>query len=171
MIPPMAKQQPKRLGSPAPADEGKANEIVDKYIKLLRDYQNVVFAVVVLVLTVGVLSVWQHQRSQEAEDAAWADLGRTKDNDADKLEAVVKKYEGTNAHAYLVLALTSKLYERGQKADLEKAKALLERARDEVAGNKIMNELIDDQLKGIKGELGDAKLWAGSTAQVGSASK
>jgi predicted negative regulator of RcsB-dependent stress response len=169
MTPLMANQQPKRLGAPT-TDQDKANEIVDKYIKLLRDYQNVVFAVVVLILTIGVLSVWQHQRSQEQDDAAWAELGKTKDGDADKLEPVVKKFEGTNAHPFLVLALASKLYDKGEKADLEKAKALLERARDEVSGNKLMNELIDDQLKGIRAELGDNRFWAG-TAQVGSGSK
>jgi predicted negative regulator of RcsB-dependent stress response len=170
MAPLMAKQQqPKRLGAPS-TEADKANELVDKYIKLLRDYQNVVFAVVVLVLTVGVLSVWQHQRTQEQDDAAWSELGKTKDHDAEKLEPIVKKFEGTNAHPYLVLALTSKLYERGEKADLEKAKALLERTRDEVSGNKLMNELVDEQLKGVRAELGDAKLWSG-TAPVGSGSK
>ncbi|MEZ0229197.1 MAG: hypothetical protein ACAI25_11280 [Planctomycetota bacterium] len=164
------QQQPKRLGAPS-TETDKTNELVDKYVKLLRDYQNVVFAVVVLVLTIGVLSVWQHQRSQEQDDAAWAELGKGREMDADKLEPVVKKFEGTNAHPYLVLALASKLYDRGEKADLEKAKALLERARDSVSGNKLMNDIIEDQLKGVRAELGDARLWSGGTAQVGSGSK
>lgn len=166
----MAKQQqPKRIGGSGMTEDA-TTEIVEKYLKLLRDYQNVVFAVVVLILTVGVLSVWQHQRGQEQEDAAWAELGKVKEADADKLEPLVKKFEGTDAHPFLVLALTGKLYERGERADLEKAKTLLERAQDEVGGNKILVEVISDELKGIKAELGDAKLWAG-TAQVGSSSK
>ena len=169
MIRLMAKQQPKRLGAPG-TDQDKANEVVEKYLKLLRDYQNVVFAVVVLILTVGVLGVWQHQRGQEVEDAAWAELAKAKESDADKLEATVKKFEGTSAHPFLVLALTGKLYEKGEKADLEKAKALLERAQEEASGNKLVLDVIADQLKGVKAELGDARLWAG-TAQVGSGSK
>ncbi len=164
----MAKQpQQKRLGAPVETD--KTQELVDKYVKLLRDYQNVVFAVVVLVLTIGVLTVWQHQRSEEQDAAGWAELAKVRDTDVEKLEGIAKKFEGTNAHPYLVLALASKLYDKGEKADLEKAKSLLERARDEVSGNKIVNELIEDQLKGVRAELGDARFW--NTAPVGSGSK
>jgi hypothetical protein len=165
----MAKQQqPKRLGAPS-SEQDKANEMVEKYSKLLRDYQNVVFAVVVLILTVGVLSVWHHQRSQEQEDAAWLELGKAREAEADKLEPLVKRFEGTNAHPFLVLALASKLYDKGEKADLEKAKALLERAQEEVAGNRLVSDIVADQLKGVKAELGDARFW--TTAPVGSGSK
>ena len=163
----MAKQ-PKRLGAPGTEADPTA-EAVEKYLKLLRDYQNVVFAVVVLVLTIGVLAVWSHQRSQEQEDAAWAELGKTRDLDLEKLKPLLSKFEGTDAHAFLVLAYTGKLYEHGEKADLEQAKSLLEHARDEIGGNKIMSEVVEEQLKGVKGELADAKLW--NTAPVGSGSK
>ncbi len=162
----MAKQ-PKKLGGPATDDP--TVDPVQKYLNVLRDYQNVVFAVVVLVLTVGVLAVWQHQRAQEQEDAAWSELAQVKGKELDKLKPVVDKYEGTAAHPFLVLAYTSKLYEKGEKADLEQARSLLERARGE-ASNKILSDLIEGQLKGVKRELDDPKLWAG-TAQVGSGSK
>jgi len=104
------------------------------------------------------------------EDQAWAELGKLKDKDADKLRPIVDKYEGTEAHPFLVLALSGKLYERGEKADLELAKALLERASNEVSGNQILIDVIHDELKGISRELGDAKLWA-NAAPVGSGSK
>src|SRR5579883_2718458 len=130
----MAKQ-PKRLGGPT-KDEAQATEL-DKYVKLLRDYQNVVFAVVVLILTVGVLAVWAHQRGQEQEDAAWAELGKVQEKDLDKL------------------------YGRGESVDdLNKAHAVLERAQAEVRGNEILSGIIKDQLKGIDNELGDKKLWS-----------
>lgn len=163
----MAKQPKKLGGGPDPA---AADDVVEKYLKLLRDYQNVVFAVVVLVLTVGVLAVWQHQRTQEQEDAAWGELAKVREKDLDKMKPIVDKFEGTDAHPFLVLAYTGKLYEHGEKADLEQARLLLERARDEVRGNAIMSEVIENQLSGVKRELGDAKLWAG-TAPVGSGSK
>ena len=163
----MAKQ-PKKLGG-GPATDDVTVDVVQKYLNLLRDYQNVVFAVVVLVLTVGVLSVWQHQRAQEQEDAAWGALADVKGKELDKLKPVVEKYEGTAAHPFLVLAYTGKLYDRGEKADLDEARKLLERARGE-ASNKLLSDLIEGQLKGIKRELDEPKFWSG-TAQVGSGSK
>jgi hypothetical protein len=164
----MAKQ-PKKLGG-GPATDDTGVDVVQKYLNALRDYQNVVFAVVVLLLTVGVLSVWQHQRAQEQEDSAWSELANVKGKELDKLKPVVDKYEGTAAHPFLVLAYTSKLYEHGEKADLEQAQNLLTRARDE-ASNKILSDMIEGQLKGIKRELEDGKLWGAGTAQVGSSSK
>src|SRR5579872_779940 len=159
----MAKQ-PKRLGGPT-KDEAQATEL-DKYVKLLRDYQNVVFAVVVLILTVGVLAVWAHQRGQEQEDAAWAELGKVPEKDLEKLKALLDKYEGTGAHPYLAIEYAGKLYGRGESVDdLNKAHAVLERAQAEVRGNEILSSIIKDQLKGIDNELGDKKLWS-STAPV-----
>jgi hypothetical protein len=164
----MAKQ-PKRLGGPT-KDEVATNEL-DRYVKLLRDYQNVVFAVVVLVLTVGVLAVWQHQRSQEQEDAAWAELGKVSEKDLDKLKDLIVKYEGTTAHPFLVVEYASKLYNRGEKVeDLRQAKEFLERSREEVRGNEVMDSVLKDLHDGIEKELADKKLWP-DTAPVGTGSK
>jgi hypothetical protein len=162
----MAKP-PKKLGGPQ-TDPAVTPDVVEKYLKVLRDYQNAVFGVIVVILVVGVLGVWQHERTEQQESLAWGELVKTKNLDVDKMKAVLDKYEGTDAHPFLVLAYCSKLYDRGEKADLEQAKTLLERVRDEVSGNKVVGGVIDEQLKGIRAELGDAKQWA-DTAPIGSA--
>jgi hypothetical protein len=164
----MAKK--KQLGAPT-SEPSQTVETVQKYVTLLKDYQNAVFAVVVLVLTVGVLGVWQHQRSLDREEAAWLDLGKDRDQTIDKLQPLLTKYEGTQAHLFLSLAYASKLYERGKKEDLELAKTVLERTKDEALGNEIVTKLLHDQLVGIEKELGDQSLWQKKEKSAGTPEK
>ena len=159
----MAKK--KQLG--APAAEEQAVDAVQKYLTYLKDYQNVVFAVVVLVLTIGILGALAHQRGEAAEDAAWTELGKARDRDVDKAKASMDKYEGSGAHPFLAIDYAAKLYERGNKDDLLAAKTVLERTRDEVRGNEILSDLVRDQLVGVQKELEDTKLFA-DTAHQGS---
>lgn len=166
------KAPKKKLGGEA-TDPLVSDAMVQNYLKLLKDYQNVVFGVLVLVVVVGALTVLQRQRSQETEDAAWREVAGSKK--IEDLEPLVRKYEGTGAHAFLSMTYAAKLYERGSKEDLQAARAVLERAKDEVRGNELIAELVRHQLAGIDKELADESLWAkpagASDASVGSGDK
>ena len=162
-----AKAPKKKLGG----DGADAGDPVQKYLILLKDYQNYAFGVLFVALALGVLFVLFNTRSQQHEDQAWIDLGHEHNPSVEKLAQLEAKYEGTSAEAFIALQHASKLYERGTEEDLLAAKKVLTRTIDVSRGNEIVVELARKELAGIDRELADKSLWSsikGSTAQVGS---
>ncbi len=164
------KQAPQRKKLGGAAEQSLlSEEVVQKYLKLLQDYQNVVFAALVVVLLAGGLTVYLRQKSAENEDRAWAAYSKASatSTKVEDLEKDLNEFEGTGAHPLLGMALAAKLYEKGEKADLEKAQRVLSQIESEVRGNALLSDLVRHQLAGIQKELADPNLWSG-TAPVGS---
>lgn len=163
----------KKLGGVAEIEAAEAQ--IAKYLAVLKDYQNVVFGAIVAIILIGVVVAYQQQLSQEREDAAWADAGKARDKKIEDLKPLVTKYEGSEAQPFIALAYAAKLYERGNKDDLNEAKVTLERVQGAVANNRVIAKLVAAQLAGITKELGDADLWTGlppgGVASTDSASK
>jgi hypothetical protein len=149
--------EPAKAGKPA---KGAATPPPPHQLDFLREHASTIGLVLVVIIALTLVIVFQVRKDRDFDSQAWRKLSELRDKSAtgaEGFEELAKEYRGSDADPYIRMTWASRLYEIGTKADVQRAKELLEQVLRENPQNEFVRERVAPQIERMGAELADPR--------------